>query len=356
MYYRKISALIIVLILAPNLLVSSGNYSADKRREVKVNEIDESSIKLSPAVEKEIRAEYLKAIKEYENARKEYAAAIKESSKINNEELKKSIEESQKQLQESLEERRKAMVELRQELDIAKKERKIIRKRYKKRRPRETRKYHYNDLAQNEPTKKKKKLPEIKNKHIEKIVKKFTGHDGYTIVNINEAMFDMIPTDKKDMDGLGNVIDGLQKITIITFTPPFGDKKTQINSFFKKVNKELPKNYYTDIMSVDEKDSKVRFKVRKSKDVIVEFLMISCGSNEATLIWLAGNIDLGKISNLTKGLNLQKLMKPPVPNSNGEGTIDEAEPVPPAEPVAPEAPSKPEPTKKPEKRLETMQN
>jgi hypothetical protein len=61
---------------------------------------------------------------------------------------------------------------------------------------------------------------------------------------------------------------------------------------------------YELLMSVDEKDEKIRFFIMESGDVIKELLMIVGGNGNLFLMSISGDIDLAKMSSLSKTMNI----------------------------------------------------
>ncbi|MEM9053036.1 MAG: DUF4252 domain-containing protein, partial [Bacteroidota bacterium] len=77
------------------------------------------------------------------------------------------------------------------------------------------------------------------------------------------------------------------------------DSKVDYKKAINKVGSD-----YELLMSVDEKDEKVRFFVREEGDDISELFMIVGGEGNLFLMSISGLIDLDKISKISKNMDI----------------------------------------------------
>lgn len=140
---------------------------------------------------------------------------------------------------------------------------------------------------------------------VDVIFDKYAEKEGFTTVYISKHMFNLFANSesKKNKDEFSAIISGLESIKILSVEDSLLNK--QIN-LYKEIIKDLPVDQYEQLMVVKEKGQDIRMMIRKSKDKILEFLMIGGGENNF-VICITGNIDLEAIAKLSKAMNIKEL-------------------------------------------------
>lgn len=133
---------------------------------------------------------------------------------------------------------------------------------------------------------------------IDKLVDKYGELEGFTVVSINEGMLKTLS--KSDNATMKASLEGLEGIRVISYEHEKGKDYSQ--SFYKDILNTLPLDEYKEFMTVKEKDTDVRFLTRKSNDKIHELLLIVKEDGEVTLVSIVGEVDLDKITNITKSI------------------------------------------------------
>ncbi len=137
------------------------------------------------------------------------------------------------------------------------------------------------------------------NNPLDKIFSKYSDADDFTLVVVNRDLFGAMQSmgDSNDKE-LKQMIENLEFIKILTYEPE-GKKKIGL---FAEVLNAIEGQGFKELLSVNEKDSKVRFLTKNNdKGKIIEFLMVTAEEDESTVIWIKGEIDLSLLSKLTKG-------------------------------------------------------
>jgi len=147
---------------------------------------------------------------------------------------------------------------------------------------------------------------------INQIFEKYAGKEGFTSVNISKDMFDMfkdLSEEGKDNKSIGEAVDGLEGIKILTYSPEKTKSKNKFD-FYNEIIKNIPLSGYSSLMDVNEGNTIVKFLIRKeTKGKISEFLMLVSEDNGGTLIWITVDLDLNKIKRLSKDLNFKEFEK-----------------------------------------------
>jgi len=139
---------------------------------------------------------------------------------------------------------------------------------------------------------------------IDKYFEKYADNPDFTSVVVSSKMFELfanVQVDSPENSDFKDAIKGLKGIRILAYEQ--GDipnvQVTDFKSAIKKVGSE-----YEVLMSIDDKDEKVRFYILENGDRINELFMIVGGKGNLFLMSLVGDIDLEKMSSLSKKMNI----------------------------------------------------
>lgn len=136
---------------------------------------------------------------------------------------------------------------------------------------------------------------------LEKFFLKYKDTEGFETVIVNKDMFNMMQSMNMSNDkNLNIMIDGIESVKVLNYKPK-GEKARQVDLYGEVMSIPEVKEF-KELLSVNEKGSKVVFLVKNNdKGRIQEFLMVSVENDEATVIWITGDIDLSMLSKLSKG-------------------------------------------------------
>lgn len=139
---------------------------------------------------------------------------------------------------------------------------------------------------------------------IDKYFSQYADNPDFTSIVVSSKMFELFAKfDSNDPDSqqMREAIKGLKGIRILTYDQ--GDTPNSQLTNYKTAIQKVGKEYET-LMSVDDKDEKVRFYIREDGDLIKELFMIVGGNGNLFMMSLVGDIDLEKISSLSKSMNI----------------------------------------------------
>ncbi|MEA3504775.1 MAG: DUF4252 domain-containing protein [Bacteroidota bacterium] len=144
---------------------------------------------------------------------------------------------------------------------------------------------------------------------MDKLFTKYAGQEGFTSVNISSEMFAMfadmnIDTEKiSDESGKAAVeaMSQLNGMKILTYSKS-SDRKLD---FVKEINSAFDLSKFKELMTIKEKDSDVKFLVKKKGKKVTHLLMIADGKNEVVLMNLTGLIDMANIAKLSSQMNIK---------------------------------------------------
>jgi len=135
---------------------------------------------------------------------------------------------------------------------------------------------------------------------IDKYFSNYADDPNFTSIVISSKMFGLFSNIEVDDPDNREVLDAMKDISgIRIITSDNEDSKVD----YKKAISQVGKDYEL-LMSVDEKDEKVRFFVREEGDEISELFMIVGGEGNLFLMSISGLIDLNKISKISKNMDI----------------------------------------------------
>ncbi|MFA6571271.1 MAG: DUF4252 domain-containing protein [Bacteroidota bacterium] len=159
---------------------------------------------------------------------------------------------------------------------------------------------------------------------IEKLCEKYDKIEGFTVVSLNKAIFDMFAkrdslseTDiirkyqkdiirkyrKKDkFEQMCDMAKGMESLKVISCE---GEKvpKQQCDEFYNDVLNAIPINEYKELLSVKEKGTKIKMLLKSEPNGNGEFIILVREEDQTTLVVINGKSDMLSMD------NIQNLMK-----------------------------------------------
>ena len=138
---------------------------------------------------------------------------------------------------------------------------------------------------------------------ISKYFDQYVEDDRFTMVYISPKMFELIT--KLDLDEMKDeeaamvldIVSDLKGLRVLTteFTPI---------EFYKEAVNKINMDEYELLLSVRDKGDNVRFVIKDDGNIINELLLLVGGSDEFVMVSFVGKIDLNKISELSKVIDI----------------------------------------------------
>ncbi len=143
---------------------------------------------------------------------------------------------------------------------------------------------------------------------IDHLYEKYAGKAGFTSINISQAMFQLLSgvstsdSSPKAQKAL-NAMKQLKSLKMLVYEP---EDSTKVPAFYQEIKRVVPMNKYTELMSVDGADGKIKFLASETKNgKIKELLMIVDGPHSTMIMSLAGLIDMQTIAEISKSMNMK---------------------------------------------------
>lgn len=141
-----------------------------------------------------------------------------------------------------------------------------------------------------------------------KLYEKYAGQEGFTSINISPEMFIFLSSidmsdSSSDSKQTQNVMQQLEGLKMLVYEKPEGKEGID---FYKEIKSKLPLNNYTELMSIKDSDSDIKFLIKKAgENKISELLMIVVSKDEVLVMSLTGDIDMNTISDISNSLDMK---------------------------------------------------
>jgi len=147
---------------------------------------------------------------------------------------------------------------------------------------------------------------------IDKLYEKYAGKDNFTSINISSEMFKLAAGISQNMDDpdakeLNNIVNQINGMKILIFSDSLNKSKID---FMSEINKTVNMKDFSELMTVEEKDGRVKFLTKKGEQgKISEMLMIAQDQGEVVVMSFTGLIELSTIGKLAKNMNMKGMDK-----------------------------------------------
>lgn len=128
---------------------------------------------------------------------------------------------------------------------------------------------------------------------VQKLFNKYAGQQGFTVVDINSSLFNLLKSSDEDNNEL-NKPGKLNHVKILV-QEEYRDK--QLN-FYNEVMNNLPAEEYKELMVVKDSDQDMKILMKDDDDFIQEMLLVVGGEDDNVLIYISGNFNLEDLSEL----------------------------------------------------------
>jgi hypothetical protein len=140
------------------------------------------------------------------------------------------------------------------------------------------------------------------NDAIVRFFNKYNEDERFTVVYVSPKMFQMIAkveTDDPEWEKTREVIRDLGGLRVLTT-----DSIDNADVMYKDALARIPQNEYEVLLTVRDGQEHVHFWIKESNNVITELLLLVSEPSSFTMLSFTGRIDLQKISQLAKTLDV----------------------------------------------------
>jgi hypothetical protein len=141
------------------------------------------------------------------------------------------------------------------------------------------------------------------NDAITRFFDQYAEDERFTVVYIAPKLFHLaakIETDDEDWNAIREVVKDLGGLRVLV-----ADSIADGVALYKSALSKVPTNEYSELLTVRDKDEHVRIWTKDSGNIIEELLLLVGKPDEFVLLSFTGKIDLDKISELSKVLDVK---------------------------------------------------
>jgi hypothetical protein len=141
---------------------------------------------------------------------------------------------------------------------------------------------------------------------ITKFFAKYQDDETFTQVKVSQKMFGLFTNMSVDKPEDKEVLDAISKIKGLRVLAKHETRDSR--ALYKEAMAMIPTNDYEELLSVRDKDKDMKFFIKEiSAGKIGELVMVMGGNDEFMVLSLFGEIDLKKIGNIGKKMNIDGL-------------------------------------------------
>ncbi len=140
---------------------------------------------------------------------------------------------------------------------------------------------------------------------VAKFFAKYQDDETFTQVKVSQKMFGLFTNFQVDKPEDKEVIDAISKIQGLRVLAKHETRDARM--LYKEALSAINVKEYEELMSVRDKDKDIKFLIKENAGKIGELVMVMGGNDEFMVLTLFGEIDLKKISNIGKKMNIEGL-------------------------------------------------
>jgi hypothetical protein len=143
---------------------------------------------------------------------------------------------------------------------------------------------------------------------IDHLYEKYAGKPGFTTINISPQMFQLFAginasDSSPDAQKALHAMKQLKALKMLVYEPK---DHAKVQAFYNEIKRTVPMSRYSELMSVDGEDGKVKFLASQDKNgKIKELLMLVYGGDETMIMSLTGLIDMKTIAEISQSMNMK---------------------------------------------------
>ncbi|MBN8676720.1 MAG: DUF4252 domain-containing protein [Chitinophagales bacterium] len=141
------------------------------------------------------------------------------------------------------------------------------------------------------------------NDAITRFFNQYSEDERFTVVYIAPKLFHLaakIETDDEDWNSIREIVKDLGGLRVLT-----ADSIADGLALYKTALSKVPTSEYSELLTVRDKDENVRIWIKDSGNIIEELLLLVGKPDEFVMLSFTGKIDLDKISELSKVLDVK---------------------------------------------------
>ncbi len=139
---------------------------------------------------------------------------------------------------------------------------------------------------------------------ISRFFAKYEADENFTHITITSRMFGLFADLDADEEEDRELLDAVSKVKGLKIITKDELSRQEAEDLYEEAFDLIPEKEYDELMSVNDKDTDMKFLIKEENGVITELVMVMHGDSEFFLLSLIGDIDLKQISRLSKSMSI----------------------------------------------------
>ena len=139
---------------------------------------------------------------------------------------------------------------------------------------------------------------------ISRFFEKYEEDENFTNVTITSRMFGLFANLDTDEEEDKELLEAVSKVKGLKIITKDDLSRQEASDLYDEAFELIPEKEYDELMSINDKDTDMKFLIKEEGGVITELVMVMHGENEFFLLSLIGDIDLKQISKLSKSMSI----------------------------------------------------
>jgi hypothetical protein len=139
---------------------------------------------------------------------------------------------------------------------------------------------------------------------IDKLIAKYGGQEGVTVVNISPQLFQIMS--EMDIEEINDADFDMKKLSAVKILSIENEELLLGNSFYEEVTADLNTDDFAELMTVKDGQDDVRMWMKTKGSQILEFLLVVSSPDEGIVVYINGDFNMNDIEGLAQsfgGLN-----------------------------------------------------
>jgi len=138
---------------------------------------------------------------------------------------------------------------------------------------------------------------------VTKLFNDYYDDENFTKISVSSKMFELFTNIEPGDENEGEILEAVSKLKGLKVIA--SDSVSNSNELYSNAVKKISSNGYDELMEVKDAEENMKFMIKEKDGIIAELVMVVGGNKNFFIMSLYGEIDLKKISTLSKSMNIK---------------------------------------------------
>jgi len=146
-------------------------------------------------------------------------------------------------------------------------------------------------------------IAQAQNDAVTKLFNEYYNNENFTKISVSSKMFELFTEIKPGDADEQEILDAISKLKGLKVIAT--DSVANSAKLYSDAVKKISAGGYEELMEVKDAQENMKFMISEKNGIITELVMVVGGKKSFFVMSLFGEIDLSKISKLSKGMNVK---------------------------------------------------